>query len=156
MRIAVIVLAAAMWATQAGAQTRPARVDDAAWLAGRWVGEGLGGQIEETWAPPVAGQMVGHFRLVRNGAPAIYEISLMDASNGALRMRVKHFNPDFVGWEEKDAWHAFEGGAVNGADIRFDDLTLHHPAPNELIITLNIEYASGVRTETPRLRRAPL
>jgi len=156
MRIAAIVLAAAIWATQAGAQTRPATIDDAAWLAGRWVGEGLGGQIEETWAPPVAGQMVGHFRLVRNGAPAIYEISLMDVANGALRMRVKHFNPEFVGWEEKDAWHAFEGGAVSSAQIRFDDLTLHHPAPDELTITLNIGYASGVREETLRLRRAPL
>jgi len=156
MRIVIMVLAAAILATPAGAQTRPATVDDAAWLAGRWVGEGLGGQIEEAWAPPAGGHMVGHFRLVRDGAPAIYEIELVDVFNGALRMRVKHFGPDFVGWEDKGEWHSFEGGAVNGNEILFDDLALHHPARNELIITLTIGYASGPREETLRLHRAPL
>ena len=28
-----------------------ANIADASWLAGRWVGEGLGGRVEETWAP---------------------------------------------------------------------------------------------------------
>ena len=41
-------------------------VEDFAWLAGYWRGEGLGGVCEEIWSEPLAGSMIGLFRLVRN------------------------------------------------------------------------------------------
>ena len=56
----VLALATALFAAAcaAQAQTTPAvTIDDAAWLAGRWVGEGFGGQMEETWSPPVGWSM---------------------------------------------------------------------------------------------------
>ena len=68
-------------ACAAQAQVAPppaATIDGAAWLAGRWVGTGFGGQMEETWSPPVGGQMIGHFRYWREGEPQFYEIMMMD------------------------------------------------------------------------------
>ncbi|RYY34034.1 MAG: hypothetical protein EOP59_16885, partial [Sphingomonadales bacterium] len=59
-------------ATPAVAQD--ATIADAAWLAGRWVGEGLGGQVEESWSPAMGGQMAGHFTLVQDGKPVFYEL----------------------------------------------------------------------------------
>ena len=131
-------------------------IESASWLAGRWVGEGLGGQLEETWSTPASGQMVGHFRLVRNGVVAFYEICLLDVVDGGLRMRVKHFNPDFVGWEERDGWHAFDPASVSQDALSFTGLTLRRVGDDALEIVLSIRYPDGVREETLRLRRAPL
>ena len=32
------------------------QLDQAAWLAGRWVGTGMGGEVEEVWSPASGGQ----------------------------------------------------------------------------------------------------
>jgi hypothetical protein len=153
----VLTLVCALFAANpAAAQTGSTGIERAAWLAGRWVGEGLGGDIEETWAPPAGGQMVGHFRLMRNGAPAFYEIMLMDVVDGGVRMRVKHFNPDFVGWEERDGWHAFDPVAATPEALEFRGLTLRRVEPDVLEISLTIRYPDGVREERLTMRRAPL
>jgi hypothetical protein len=137
----------------------PARrtIGDAAWLAGRWVGEGLGGSVEENWSPPQGGQMIGHFALLRDGRPIFYEIMLLEEHEGGLRMRVKHFNPDFVGWEEKDGWHAFEPIASGPDSLRFEGLWLRREG-EELVATVTIRNRAdnSVRDETLRHRRAPL
>ena len=134
----------------------PATIDDASWLAGRWVGEGLGGQVEETWAPAAGGQMVGYFQLVKGGKPAFYEILLLDAQPGGLRMRVKHFNPDFTAWEDKAVWHSFEPVSVTPDVISFKGLTLAR-AGDELLITVTLKARDGTVTDHPlKLKRAPL
>src|SRR5262245_29835909 len=51
-----------------------ARASDLAWLSGRWLGAGLGGTTEEVWAPPVGDQMIGMFRLVKDGKIVFSEI----------------------------------------------------------------------------------
>ena len=133
-----------------------ASIADASWLSGRWVGEGLGGRIEETWAQAHGGQMVGHFVLVRDGAPVFYELMLLDEQPGGLRLRVKHFNPDFVGWEERGGWHSFEPRGVEPHSLRFDGLWLRHEG-DELLITITLRERSGaVQDHVLRLRRAPL
>ena len=83
---ALFALAVA-FAAPAQAQA-PATIDSASWLAGRWVGEGLGGQVEESWAPAAGGQMVGYFQLVKGGRPSFYELLLLDSVPGGLRLRV--------------------------------------------------------------------
>jgi hypothetical protein len=101
-------------ACAAQAQTQSAvTIDDAAWLSGRWVGEGFGGQMEESWAPPVGGQMIGHFRHWRDGQPQFYEFMVMDVAEGGVRMRVKHFNPDYTAWEDRETWTTFDPVSVS-------------------------------------------
>jgi len=131
-------------------------IESASWLAGRWVGEGLGGELEETWAPPAGGQMVGHFRLVRDGVVVFYELCLLDVVDGGLRMRVKHVNPDFVGWEERDGWHAFDPVSVSEDALSFTGLTLRRTGEDAFEAVIAIRYADGVREETLRMRRAPM
>lgn len=142
---------------QPSAAAPPAKIGDAAWLAGRWVGEGLGGTVEETWAPPGGGQMFGHFRLVRDGKPVFYELMLLDEHQGGLRLRVKHFNPDFTGWEEKDGWHSFEPESVGANSLRFKGLWLRLEG-GEMVATVTIRNRTdnSVRDETLRHRRSPL
>ena len=39
-------------------------VNDIAWLSGYWVGEGLGGNVEELWSKPQNGKMLCAFRFL--------------------------------------------------------------------------------------------
>src|SRR5690606_36146300 len=89
------------------AQSPPATIDRVAWLAGRWVGEGLGGVSEEIWSPPAGGAMMGSYRLLKDGAPVFYEMFLLVEEKGTLILKVKHFAPDFTGWEEKSEFVDF-------------------------------------------------
>jgi hypothetical protein len=155
LKTAMIALAIAASAGAAAAQGA-ATIEDAAWLAGRWVGEGPNGQLEETWAPPVGGHMVGHFRLMRDGAPVFYEIMLMDVFDGRLRLRVKHFTPAFVGWEGHDEWHAFEPVSHSADELVFTGLTLRRLSETEFEALILIRYPDGVREDVLRMRRAPM
>jgi len=131
-------------------------IEDAQWLAGRWVGEGLGGQVEESWAPAAGGQMVGHFQLMRAGKPVFYELLLLDAQPGGLRLRVKHFNPDFTAWEDKAVWHSFEPLAVGRDKLRFKGLSFDRSG-DELLIVVTLKAKDGTVTDHPlKLKRAPL
>jgi hypothetical protein len=134
----------------------PVTIDSASWLAGRWVGEGLGGQVEESWAPAAGGQMVGYFQLVKGGKPSFYEILLLDVQPGGLRMRVKHFNPDFTAWEDKAVWHSFEPVSVTPDVISFKGLTVARSG-DDLLITVTMKAKDGTIAHHPlRLKRAPL
>lgn len=159
--VRTIAIAAAMLsaACAAQAQTEPARaatIEDAAWLAGRWVGEGFGGQMEESWTPPVGGQMVGHFRYWRDGQPQFYEFLMLDIVDGGLRLRVKHFNPDMVGWEEKDGWHSFEPVSVSADTLTFDGLIIRRETPDRMVMTIRIRRGDTVSEDLLRFERAPL
>jgi len=74
---------------------------DLAWIAGDWVGEEGDTRIEEIWSKPDGGAMMGMFRLVQNDQPVFYEFMSIELTDGGPVMKIKHFNPDFVGWEEK-------------------------------------------------------
>src|SRR5262245_41617930 len=54
---------------EADAPRPVATLDVLKWLAGgTWRGEGLGGITEETWSSPVAGAMMGMFRVTKPGS----------------------------------------------------------------------------------------
>ena len=154
--VKTIAIAAVFLTTACAAQAQTApSIDAAAWLTGRWIGEGLGGEMEEVWSAPVGGQMVGHFRLVRDGAPVFYEIMLIDVADGGVRMRVKHFNLDFVGWEEKDAWVTFEPVSAGPEALVFNSLAIRRDGADRITMTLRIRYPDGARDEILIFRRAP-
>lgn len=84
-------------------ETRPAAtLDDADWLVGSWTGTAFGGHFEAVWNPPSAGTMIGLFKLLGDDGVAFYEILLMTVEDDTLSLKVKHFNPDFSAWEEKE------------------------------------------------------
>jgi hypothetical protein len=100
--------------------------------------------------------MVGHFALIRDGRPVFYELMLIDEHQGGLRLRVKHFNPDFVGWEEKDGWHAFDFVSARDGELVFTGFTLRRVGATEALGLLRMRHGDQVREETLRYRRAPL
>jgi hypothetical protein len=71
------------------------------WMAGHWVGTGLGGVTEEIWSPPNGGSMMGVFRVMKDGKVMFYEICIFVEEKNSLVLKLKHFNGDLTGWEEK-------------------------------------------------------
>jgi hypothetical protein len=98
-------------------------IEDVAWIAGHWQGEVLGGLAEEIWAPPNGGAMMGMFRLVSEDQVKFYEILTIAEDNGGLVLKLKHFNRDLTGWEEKDEVVAFPLVQLGKGEAHFDGLT---------------------------------
>lgn len=154
MRQILAVIAIALCLAGPARAQEQTNIDDAAWLVGRWEGEGFGGRLEEVWSEPAGGQMVGHFRMLQEGRPAFYELMLIEEHEGGLRYRVKHFNPDFVGWEERDGFHEFGWVSASADQLEFDGLVLRRIGENESDHIITTRAADGVtRQQTLHYRR---
>ena len=101
----------------------PATLGDVAWLAGGWRGTGLGGEAAETWMEPSGGAMPGVFRVVRDGEVVFYEMMALVEHEGSLELRLKHFNADMTGWEDKEEMVTFRLIRVDPDAIYFGGLT---------------------------------
>ena len=132
-----------------------AQIADLAWLAGRWVGEGLGGTMDEVWSEPAGGAMVGYFRLVRDGKPVFYEIMTLLESENSLEMRLKHVNPDMTGWEEKTGYVTFRLVRQDATGAYFEGLTFKRDGPDRIdgYIALRDRASGTVREERLTYRR---
>ncbi|MCW5591303.1 MAG: hypothetical protein KIS74_04350 [Burkholderiales bacterium] len=135
-----------------------ARIADVAWLQGYWEGEGLGGRVEDVWLPPKAGVLLGAFRLVKaDGRPGFYELFAIEEVDDTLQFVVKHFNPDWVGWEEKDKALRIRLSRVSADEIAFGRIVFQRQGADGLVVKLAIREKSGeVRHETLTYRRKPL
>jgi hypothetical protein len=107
IRILVIAAAAtlgapgALWAQPSAKPPAKATLNDIAWIAGHWTGTGMGGVSEEMWMPPAGGVMLGSFRQLQDGKVVFYELLTFAEREGTVVLRLKHFNADLTGWEEK-------------------------------------------------------
>ena len=132
----------------------PATLASVAWLQGHWVGDGLGGVSEELWSPAAGGVMMGMYRLLRAGKPVFYEFLMLVEENGTLAMKLKHFNPDFTGWEEKTGHVTFKLVAVEDRAVHFDGLSFIRDTDDTLRIYLLLKDKEGkVREELFTMRR---
>lgn len=141
-----------------GKQSPAATIADMAWLAGTWTGEGLGGIVEDAWSQPRNGAMMAMFRLIKNGRPVFYQLRALVEENGSLIMRLKHFNPNMTGWEEKDQTVDFPFVAKEKGVIYFNGLSFKpegEGAADALTIYLAIRNRQdgGVREEVFRYTR---
>jgi hypothetical protein len=71
------------------------------WLEGAWIGEEPDRLIEEHWTSPRGDGLMGMFRLMQGGAARFFEFMTIAVEEEVVVLRVKHFNPGLVGWEEK-------------------------------------------------------
>lgn len=128
-------------------------VSELSWLSGYWRGEGLGGQCEEIWSAPMGGTMMGTFRLVKDGAVEFYEMMILTREKAGLVMKLKHFTPELVGWEEKADTVTFELERLEPGKAFFEGLTIERDG-DRLEVRVRIKYKGGeVRDEPFVFRR---
>ena len=128
-----------------GMSSPNATVGDVAWIAGHWRGDAFGGTAEEIWGGPVGGSMMGSYRMSREGEVVFYELQTIVEHNGSLVFRLKHFNADLSGWEEKQASAAvtFPLVRITPDAAYFDGLTFRKPADGSMQVFLRINRGNN-------------
>lgn len=131
------------------------RVEDFAWMAGHWRGEGLGGICEEMWTGPLGGSMVGLFRLIRDGELVFSEHLLLAREREGIVLKVKHFSPEFVAWEDKEDAIRFRLLEVRENEASFKGMRIHRTTAGlEFVITFRND-AGESRDERILMRQVP-
>lgn len=124
-----------------------ATIDDVAWLAGQWRGEGLGGVVDEAWTPPFGATMAGTFMLSAADTLVLYEMMALVETNGSVAMWVKHFNPDFTGWEEKEDKVTFPLVHLAPDALYFSGLTFKRVEADSMNVFLAVTGPEGTARE---------
>lgn len=132
-------------------------IEDFAFLQGYWVGTGFGGDSEEIWMPPVDGRMLGIFKQSAGGELIFSEYMEIVKVDEAFQLRLKHFNPDFSGWEEKDDYVSFPFRSVTANKAVFGGLSYQITDSGGLHIELKMRQDDGsVNTEVFSFERRSL
>jgi len=119
-----------------------AAIAQMAWLAGNWEGEGLGNTCQEAWSKPKAKGMMGMFQLFDNDKVTFYELCQIVPFDESLILKLKHFNGDLTGWEEKDESENFALVKIEGQTAYFEGLT-YQRVDDELKVWVALEQKDG-------------
>ncbi|WP_370190399.1 DUF6265 family protein [Qipengyuania sp.] len=142
---AAALLALPLWAqetrTAPDDHTPPAAtLEEMGWLVGQWRGEGIGGApAYESWLPPSGNTMVGTFVQQADGETLRFtEHMYLIEEGGTLALRLKHFNADLTGWEEKNDMLSFRLIAVEDCAAYFHALTLRCDGKDGLLAAVRM------------------
>ncbi len=134
--------------------TRPAaKIADVGWLAGYWRGDGLGGECEEIWSLPAGDRMHGIFTLANEGGLVFSEAMTLVEEEGSLVLKVKHFTPEFVGWEEKGDFVRFPLVRLDDNQAYFRGLTFRRESDETLLIYIALSKDGERKEHELRLDR---
>jgi hypothetical protein len=97
------------------------------------------------------------FRLVRDEKVVFYEFLTLVEQGGSLVFKLKHFNPDLTGWEEKAEFVSFRLLEMTPDAARFAGLTFRRAGADRLEVFLAVRNrADGtVREERFEMVRTP-
>lgn len=167
--VTILLCLSLLWASHSDAQDKDDRLtasekprfdlESLDWLAGYWVGEGFGGVCEEMWSPPVAGSMVGTFKMSDGERQvSFYEIFTLTLDSAGLpQINLKHFNADMTGWEEKEEMVTFRYESDRPNEITIGAVTYRNIAPDSLHVDVVLKNKDGeVNTETIKFKRKSL
>ena len=133
---------------------RPAAtLNDVTWLVGNWSGEAFGASFEEHWNPPSAGSMVGFFKLLNDDEVSLYELLLLVEEEGSLSLKVKHFNPDFTAWEDKEDYVTFRYIMSDDEAIHFSGISFYRIDDDNMVGYIVFRNGDEIREEKLVYRR---
>lgn len=128
-------------------KSESATIEDFSLLEGDWTGKGMGGQCDELWMPARAGQMHGIFRMSAEGEMVFTEFMTIIEDSLSYAMKIKHFSPEFIGWEEKDEGVEFRFIRKDKNTLYFSGLTATRKDDNHLDIYVAMKNDDGTTTE---------
>lgn len=124
-----------------GAAAPAASIADAAWLIGSWSGSGIAGaEAHEAWIAPSGGTMVGIFVQETDAGGIMFsEHMYLMEEGGSLVVKLKHFNPDLTGWEEKDAMVTFRLVHAEPCALYFNALTYRCDEAGGMVVAVRMK-----------------
>jgi hypothetical protein len=87
---------------KANAQAPVKEIKDLTFMAGKWVTHNAWGDMEENWSAPMGNCMMCSYRCVKDGKVIFYEFIVIEQTDKGPVMKLRHFSPGNIGWEEKD------------------------------------------------------
>lgn len=92
-----------------------------AFMAGKWTTETHWGKMEENWTEPLGNCMMCSFRCVKNGEVVFYEFIVIEQQGDSVPvMKLRHFSPGNIGWEEKDKPYEYPLTFLEANRARFE------------------------------------
>jgi Domain of unknown function (DUF6265) len=144
-----------------GAQHAPATVVNSLdFLTGRWLSEQPTEVQEENWSPVIGNSMTGSFRIVKNGRPVFYEFWVVEVDASRPVLKLKHFNANLAGWEEKNAITKLPLLSTADGDAVFAEadgsVSLHYHRKRDTL-TCTVHHVRNGKSddETFKLTRVP-
>ncbi|MEM6806761.1 MAG: DUF6265 family protein [Bacteroidota bacterium] len=131
-----------------GASSPPANLLDYDWVAGYWKGEAFGGQVEEVWTHASAGSMMGSFKLIVDDKVSFYELMVISQEKETLLMKLKHFDGDLKGWEEKGDTVDFPLVKAEKDRLYFEGLTFERLGEK----SMNVYVLIGMEKEVEEVK----
>ncbi len=127
-----------------GSTSPPAYVQQLWWLEGLWQGEGIdGAPATESWLPPSGNTMVGTFvQQTADGGILFSEHMQIMEEGDSLVLKLKHFNPDLTGWEDKDGMVTFRLLDAEFCAAYFSGLTLRCDGQDKLVVAVRMKSDS--------------
>lgn len=128
-------------------------LQDFAFLEGRWCGKALSGEVVERWEAPFGDAVSGTMTLVRDRAVVFHEFFVIAEVDGHWQLRLKHFEPDVVGWESRAEVVTFPLESVAPGAAVFDGLSMQRTGQDGLHVEVAggpvFEYRACPETEPP-------
>lgn len=119
----------------------PATVDKLWWLEGLWQGEGIdGAPATESWLAPTGNTMVGTFvQQTADGGILFTEHMYLMEEGDSLALKLKHFNADLTGWEDKAGMVTFRLLSVDFCAAHFNGLTIRCDGDDNLVVAVRMK-----------------
>lgn len=138
----------------AGSKPVPASIGDVRWLEGHWIGKMPEGRVDQYFLPPAAGQMPSFVRSLNDKGIIFYEIASFVERDGTIFIRLRHFTPDLIGWEDRSGAIERPLLAIEGGNLFFDRASFIRTGEDTYTVYfLNMEGAKERDTLTIPFRR---
>lgn len=86
-----------------GQGTQQWTVNDLKFISGKWTGSTEWGDMEEYWSLPMGNTMICSYMCVNEGKVVFYEFIVIENSDSVPVMKLRHFNPGSIAWEDKES-----------------------------------------------------
>lgn len=124
-------------------------ISDLSFMAGKWVTKGQWGDMEENWSEPMGNSMMCSYRCVKDGKIVFYEFIVIEQQPTGPVMKLRHFSPGNIAWEEKDQPYEYPLIYLDENVARFErpdkktSLTFERTAVDKLKVTLERQDKDG-------------
>lgn len=124
-------------------------IKDLSFMSGKWITKSEWGDMEENWSEPMGNSMMCAYRCVKDGKVVFYEFIVIEQSPTGPVMKLRHFSPGNIGWEEKDKPYEYPLMFLESDRARFERpdkktaLTFHRTAKDKMLVTLERQDKDG-------------
>jgi len=124
-------------------------INDLSFMAGRWTTTTEWGDMEENWSKPMGNSMMCSYRCVKDGKVIFYEFIVIEQLESGPVMKLRHFNPGNIAWEEKDKPYEYPLMFLEPDRARFERpdkktaLTFERTSADKMLVVLERQDKDG-------------